>query len=93
MNRVQSHKVGLVFGGLMMVFHACWSLMVLMGIAKPFMDWILSLHFMTFQYSINDFSIGSALMLVIVTGIIGYLMGWVLGWLWNWAHKTSHSQM
>lgn len=74
----------------MAIVHAVWSLMVLVGLAKSFMDWIFNLHFMSFQYSINPFSFGNAVMLVIVTGIIGYLMGWVLGWLWNIAHRASH---
>lgn len=90
MNKVNANKVGLVVGGLMAIVHAVWSLMVLVGLAKPFMDWIFTLHFMSFQYSINPFSFGNAVMLVIVTGIIGYLMGWVLGWLWNIAHRASH---
>ncbi len=90
MNRVDAHKAGLALGGMLAILHAVWSLMVLVNVAKPFMDWILNLHFMTFQYSINPFSFGSALLLVIVTGIIGYLMGYVLGWLWNAAHRASH---
>ena len=72
------------------ILHAVWALMVLAGAAKPFMDWILGLHFMTIQYSINPFAFGNALLLVIVTGIIGYLVGYVLGWLWNIAHRASH---
>ena len=90
MNQVHSHKVGLVFGGLLAIWHAIWALMVLIGIAKPFLDWIFGLHFLNIQYGINPFAFGNALMLVVVTGIIGYLMGYVLGWLWNLAHRTAH---
>lgn len=92
MNQVHSHKVGLVFGGLLAIWHAIWAAMVLVGLAKPFMDWILGLHFLNFQYSINPFSFFNALLLVIVTGIIGYLVGYVCGWLWNFAHRASHGQ-
>lgn len=92
MHHANSHKVGLVFGGLMAIWHAAWAILVMLGLAKQFMDWIFQLHFMSFQYNIEPFSFGNALMLVIVTGIIGYLMGYVLAWLWNWAHKTAHGQ-
>ncbi len=90
MNQVRSHKVGLVLGGLLAIVHAVWAIMVLTGIAKPFIDWILSLHFLSFQYEVSPFSFGKAVLLVIVTAAIGYLFGWILGWLWNLAHRTSH---
>lgn len=90
MNKVSANKVGLVFAGLMAIVHAVWAVMVLASVAKPFMDWILGLHFLNFQYSLYPFAWGSALMLVIITAIIGYVMGYVLGWLWNLAHSASH---
>jgi hypothetical protein len=92
MNKVHSHKVGLVFAGLMMVVHFCWSLMILFGFAQVFIDWIFGLHMIAPVYEVLPFNFGSMLMLLIITGIIGYLMGYVLGWLWNWAHKASHGQ-
>lgn len=92
MDQVNSHKVGLVFGGVIAIWHAIWSGMVLVGVAKAFMDWILGLHFLNFQYSINPFEILNALMLVVVTGVIGYLMGRIAGWLWNLAHRAAHGQ-
>lgn len=91
MNSVNSHKVGLVLGGVLAIWHAVWVLMVLVGLAKPFLDWIFGLHFLNFTYSINPFSFGKALMLVIVTGIFGYLFGFVIGWLWNITHRASHT--
>lgn len=91
MNQVNAHKVGLVVGGMLAIWHAVWALLVLVGVAKLFLDWIFSLHFLNFQYSINPFSLGTALLLVIVTGVIGYVVGAVLGWLWNMVHKMAHS--
>lgn len=92
MNQVNVNKVGLVFAGLMAMAHALWAIMILIGVAKPFMDWILGLHFLNFQYSLYPFAWGSALLLVIVTGVIGYVMGLVLGWFWNLAHGASHQE-
>ncbi|MFH1392978.1 MAG: hypothetical protein ABIG73_01155 [Patescibacteria group bacterium] len=77
---------------MMAIVHAVWSLMVLLGMAKLFMDWILGLHFLSFQYSIDPFAFLSALMLVIVAGVFGYIVGYIFGWLWNLAHRTSHGQ-
>lgn len=92
MNQVNSNKVGLVFGGLLAICHAVWAVMVLVGVAKPFTDWILGLHFLNFQYDIDPFSFGNAIMLVIATAVIGYIIGYVCGWLWNLAHRTAHMQ-
>lgn len=92
MNQINAHKIGLVVGGTMAIWHAIWASMVLVGVAKAFMDWILGLHFMQFTYNILPFNILTALMLVLVTGIIGYLLGYVSGWLWNMAHKMSHGK-
>ena len=91
MNKIQPNKVGLVFGGMMAIWHAAWSLLVAMGLAKPLLDWIMSLHFLNFQYSLSPFSLSNALMLVVVTGVIGYVVGCVLGWLWNFMHRMSHA--
>lgn len=90
MNQLNSHKVALAFAGMFAVIHAVWALMVYVGMAKGFMDWIFGLHFLSFQYSINTFDFGNALMLVIVTGVIGYIAGYVFAWLWNLAHGTAH---
>jgi hypothetical protein len=92
MNKVSSNKVGLAFGGMLGIVHAVWALMILLGIAKPFMDWILGLHFLSFQYDVEPFIFSSALLLVLVTSLLGYLMGYVAGWLWNLAHRTSHGR-
>jgi H+/Cl- antiporter ClcA len=92
MNQVSAHKIGLVFGGMLAIWHAIWALMVFVGLAKLFLDWILGLHFLNFQYNVNPFVFLKALMLVIVTGVFGYIMGYVCGWLWNLAHRTAHRQ-
>ncbi len=72
--------------------HVIWSLLAAVDLAKPFLDWILSLHFLNFQYSLNPFSFSHALMLVVVAGIVGYIVGCVVGWLWNTVHRMSHAQ-
>lgn len=92
MNKVNAHKVGLVFGGSLGIMHAMWVLMVFTGMAQGFMDWIFSLHFLNFQYSVDPFSWVNAIALVIITSLIGYIMGCVFGWLWNLAHRASHGQ-
>ncbi|MDO8620146.1 MAG: hypothetical protein Q7R64_02250 [bacterium] len=92
MQNLYAHKVGLVAGGLLALAHAVWALLVFLGLAEPFLDFIMGLHFLNFQFVIDPFSFGNALMLVVVTGIIGYLIGYVGGLLWNRVHRASHGQ-
>ncbi|MEK7089729.1 MAG: hypothetical protein AAB920_02840 [Patescibacteria group bacterium] len=92
MNKLNAHKVGLVFGGLFGITHTALALMVLTGMAKGLMDWIFSLHFLVFQYEIAPFSFANAIVLIIITSLVGYVMGCVFGWLWNLAHNASHGQ-
>jgi len=92
MDSVNSHKVGLVVGGTVAIIHVVWSLLVLLGIAKLYLDWIFGLHFLNLQYSINPFAFWNALVLVIVTGVIGYIVGYIFGRVWNLAHRASHGQ-
>ncbi len=92
MSKVSAHKVGLVSGGMFAILHIVWAAMVLLGMAKPFLDWILGLHFLNFQYSVGSFVLLKALSLFVVTAVIGYIVGYILGWLWNLAHRTAHGQ-
>lgn len=75
-----------------MLFHAVWALLILVGVAQAFMDWIFTLHMITPPYQIMPFSLPSMLMLLIITGLIGYMMGWVFAWVWNKVHALSHGQ-
>ncbi|MCX6780892.1 MAG: hypothetical protein NT003_02115 [Candidatus Magasanikbacteria bacterium] len=79
------HRLGLVLGAGLAFMHAVWALAVAVSpsMVQAFYNWILGLHFITLPLTINQFEIGKALMLVIVTGIAGYLIGLVFGW----AHK------
>ncbi len=89
MNNVNSHKLGLVVGGMAAFMHLLWALMVLVGLAKPLMNWFMGLHFLTAPHSVNPFSFGKALMLVVMAGVVGYLFGFVFGSFWNLAHRDA----
>ena len=85
--KLNKNMVGMAMCGLMAFWHAFWSLMVLMGFAQPFLDFIYRLHFLNNPFVVNPFSWGTALMLIVITGVIGYAMGWVFAWVWNMLHK------
>ena len=83
MNHIRPHSLGLAFGIFLGFFHAVWSLMVLFGVAQKFMNFIFKVHMITPAYKIAAFNWGYALVLIVVTAVIGYVFGWVLGYIWN----------
>lgn len=83
MKKLQPHSVGLVLGISFGLFHLVWSLLVMLGWAQGFMDFIFSLHFLSNPYVLQMFDVTKALMLVVITFIVGYVLGWVFTVVWN----------
>lgn len=89
MNTLNKNKTGLTVGLFYLLCHAGWLLMVAVGIAKPLLDWVLSLHFFTLTYSIDPFRVMPAFLLLVVAFVSGYSMGWVFAALWNLFHARQ----
>ncbi len=83
MNRVHPHSFGLALGIFLAAFHAVWSLLVLSGIGQWLLDIIFKLHMLKPFIMVEPFSLTKAVLLVIVTGLIGYIAGSVMGVIWN----------
>jgi hypothetical protein len=83
------NKLGLTLGILFAFFHLVWAICILIGIAKPFMDWMLSMHLMTISWNVLTFNAFYALVLVIVTFVSGYIFGWLSGWVYSWFEKKK----
>jgi hypothetical protein len=84
---INKHKVGLALGSLAGTLHAAWSLLVAVGWAKPLMDFFYGLHFMNNPMMVQEFSVGNAILLILVASLVGYAAGWLFGSFWNRLHK------
>ena len=80
-------KTAIVFGLFIAFMHLVWMLMVATGIAQWYLKWILGLHLLNNPFVVLPFSFGTAVTLIVVTFIVGYLGGWVFAWIWNYLHK------
>ena len=80
-------KLGLTLGIFFGAAHLIWALCVLIGIAKPYTDWMLSMHFISYVWQVNTFNVFYALILVVITFVAGFICGWLLGWIYNWFGK------
>ena len=83
-------KVGataLVFGVVMALLHTIWMIMVYLGVANLYLNWILGLHLVTNPYRVLPFNLVTAVELIVFTFVVGYVFGWVFAYIWNWLHK------
>lgn len=78
-----ANSVGIITGIIIGALHLTWSIVVMIGLAQPFMDWIYELHFLNNPFQVQTFKLTNAFILVLVTSAIGYLLGWVSTVIWN----------
>jgi hypothetical protein len=90
MQTLNPNKTGLVFGTMLVAWHAIWVALIALGWAQAIIDFVLWIHMIRPVYVIGPFNILIALILVVVTGAFGYTGGFVLATLWNWLHGESH---
>lgn len=83
MKKLNPQSVALVVGSTVGLMHLVWSVFVMMGWAQGLMDFIFSLHFLNNPFMLQAFDPGRALMLIIVTFMVGYVFGWVFTMIWN----------
>ena len=84
MRRLNPVKAALAVGIVIGLYHLVWIGLVATGLAKPFMDFVLRLHFIRLDYQMAPFEIATAAMLIALTFTIGALFGLVFALVWNW---------
>ena len=82
-------KVGLALGAMFAVLHAVWSAAVALvpGPLQKFLDWVFALHHIKPMYSLLPFNLMNAVILVILTFVVGYVVGFVFATIWNKVEK------
>ncbi len=83
MKKLSEHQTGLALGAFMGIMHAVWALAVLLGFAQTWLDFVLGLHFLENPFTVSAFDITKAVMLVILTSVVGYVTGFVFAKVWN----------
>jgi hypothetical protein len=81
-------KSGLVLGALLGGWHLCWSALVALKLAQPFIDFVFWIHFIKPIYVIQPFEITRAVILIIVTAGVGFVLGSAFALIWNAVHKS-----
>lgn len=86
MNHINPKKLGLTLGAFFGAVHIAWSLLVAFGWAQPLINFISWAHMMKPMYVIESFDFSTALVLVIVTSLVGFVLGSVFAKIWNRVH-------
>lgn len=85
---ISKHKLGLVVGSFLGLWHMAWSSLVALGLAQPLMNWIFRLHFIQPPYTVTPFRLSLAVALIVITAVLGYIFGWLLAAIWNRLHAA-----
>ena len=81
--KLTEHHAGLALGTLVALAHAVWATMVFLGVAQPYLDWMLMLHSLSNPFQVLPFDLVRSLILVGATFVIGYIVGWVFANIWG----------
>lgn len=84
--KFDAHKVGLSFGLFSGLLHLVWAVLVATSGAQDLVDWIFELHFIEPVYIVSQFSVASAVLLIVLTTVVGYAVGFIFAKIWNMAH-------
>lgn len=86
---LNKNMVGIIVGAFFGLFHLAWGLLVAIGLAQIFMDFIYQIHMLNNPFIIQPFNLGLTITLIIVTTAFGYIFGWVFAWLWDIVQKKK----
>lgn len=79
----KKNRMGLTFGILAALLHLVWAILVLVGVAQAYLDWIFPMHMIGNVFQVASFSIINTILLVIIAFIGGYILGWLGSWIYE----------
>lgn len=84
---MNTHKVGLTLGVFAGLVHLVWSVLIALGWAQGYLNFVLGMHSLNNPYVVEPFNFGRAVMLVVLALIVGYIVGSVFATVFNKLHK------
>jgi hypothetical protein len=82
-------QAALGFGCFAALMHAFWAVLIYVGSAQNFLNWIFSLHMVNTAVTVTGMNMMTAVMLIVVTFVFGAVFGGLFAKIWNWAGKQK----
>ncbi|MBA3732889.1 hypothetical protein H0W91_00760 [Patescibacteria group bacterium] len=80
---MNTQKAGLTLGVFAGTMHLFWSLMVAFGLAQGYLNFVLKMHFLNNPFTVQAFNISNAILLIVLTSVIGFVVGTILATIYN----------
>lgn len=87
MHTLNPQKVALTLGAFAALVHVVWSVIVALGWGQALADFVTWAHMIGPAPLVAPFNLGTAVMLVVIAGLVGYVAGFVFATIWNKVHK------
>lgn len=85
--KLNTQKVALTAGVFVGGWHVVWSVLIVLGLAQPLLDFVFWMHMLTVPYRVTGFTVTQSVTLIVVTFFVGYVGGWIFSGVWNYLHK------
>ena len=89
MRTINPGKSGFALGALFGFWHFLWAICVATGVAQWLINFVFWLHFLNSPFTVAAFHWSTAILLIVVTGVIGFFLGFVFALVWNWLHRAE----
>ena len=80
---INPQKAGLALGGLFGLLHFLWSFLVALGFAQLLVNFIFVMHFIKPIVEVGAFNLTTAIGLIIITSVVGFIVGNIFARIWN----------
>ncbi len=84
--KLKASKVGMALGLFVALLHVVWEVVIYSGNAQKLVTWKLGMHSLNNPFTVSAFNATTAIELVILAFIGGYILGAVFAWIWNSVH-------
>lgn len=84
-HKLRGRSVGLAVGGTAAIVHALWAITVgvMPDVAQKLLNFNMALHFMNSPMTVQPFSWGGAIALILFAFCVGYLVGRLFAAVYN----------
>lgn len=92
MRHISIAKTAMAVGTVFAAWHTMWVVLVGVGWAQAFLNFILELHFLKIDFQLAPYSAFTALSLIAITFCLGALMGAIFAVVWNWLTAATERE-